>query len=48
MGCTMYGDWAKAGVVLKRLAVSLNPFAKGMLYEDGQLQAVVLKDTLLQ
>ena len=37
MGCTMYGDWAKAGVVLKRLAVSLNPFAKGMLYEDGQL-----------
>ena len=37
MGCTMYGDWAKAGVVLKRLAVNLNPFAKGMLYEDGQL-----------
>ena len=37
MGCTMYGDWSKAGVVLKRLAVNLNPFAKGMLYEDGQL-----------
>lgn len=37
MGCTMYGDWSKAGVVLKRLAVHLNPFAKGMLYEDGQL-----------
>ena len=37
MGCTMYGDWARAGVILKRLAVNLNPFAKGMLYEDGQL-----------
>lgn len=37
MGCKMYGDWSKAGVILKRLAVNLNPFAKGMLYEDGQL-----------
>lgn len=37
MGCTMYGDWSRAGVVLKRLAINLNPFAKGILYENGQL-----------
>lgn len=37
MGCTMYGDWARAGVVLKQLAVNLNPYAKGLLYEEGQL-----------
>lgn len=33
----LYGDWAKAGVVLKKLGANLNPVAKGKLYENGNL-----------
>lgn len=32
-----YGDWAKAGVVLKGLQVKLMPLAKAKLDEQGQL-----------
>lgn len=37
MGCRMYGDWSKAGVVLKRLATQLNPFARAKLDSCGNL-----------
>ena len=33
----LYGDWAKAGAVLKKLGANLNPVAKGKLYENGEL-----------
>lgn len=37
MSCTMYGDWAKAGVVLRKLATQLTPIAQGKLHENGKL-----------
>lgn len=43
MPCKVYGDWAKAGIMLRRLAVELNPFAHARLYEDGKLVLDTIK-----
>lgn len=32
-----YGDWAKAGVMLKALSVKLMPLAQAKIYENGKL-----------
>lgn len=37
MSCKLYGDWAKAGVILRTLATQLMPFARGKLDENGKL-----------
>ena len=34
---TTYGDWAKAGMVLKALRVNLMPLAKAKIDEDGRM-----------
>lgn len=38
-----YGDWAKAGVMLKALSVKLMPLAQAKIYENGQLVLDTLK-----
>lgn len=40
---SMYGDWAKAGVVLKSLNVKLMPLAQAKLDENGKLILDTLK-----
>lgn len=38
-----YGDWAKAGTILKALSVKLMPLAQAKLYENGNLVLETLK-----
>lgn len=38
-----YGDWAKAGVMLKALSVKLMPLAQIKLYENGNLVLKTIK-----
>jgi len=33
----LYGDWKRAGVVLKNLATKIAPIAQARLYEDGEM-----------
>lgn len=37
MTLTLTGDWNRAGVYLRNLAVKLKPAFEALLYEDGQL-----------
>lgn len=37
MGASLYGDWSRAGIVLRNLATKLKPIAQAKLYEDGQV-----------
>lgn len=37
MSLTLTGDWNRAGVYLRNLAVKLKPAFEALLYEDGQL-----------
>lgn len=39
----MYGDWAKAGVVLRKLSTKLQPFMKAKLDESGKLVLETIK-----
>lgn len=41
---SMYGDWAKSGVMLKALQVKLMPLAMAKLDENGKLVLDKLKD----
>lgn len=36
MSLTLTGDWNKAGIYLKNLAVRLRPAFEGQIYEDGE------------
>lgn len=33
----MYGDWRKAGIILKRMSIGLYPLAEARLMQDGKL-----------
>jgi len=37
MSSKLYGDWKRAGVVLKNLATKIAPIAQARLYEDGEM-----------
>lgn len=43
IGLSKYGDWIKAGVVLKALNVKLIPLCKAQLQDDGELILQTLK-----
>lgn len=41
---TVTGDWNKAGIYLKNLAVKLKPTFEGQLYEDGEFVLEKIRD----
>lgn len=44
MSLTLTGDWNRAGVYLKNLAVKLKPAFETQLYEDGEFVLQKMKD----
>ncbi len=44
MSLTLTGDWNKAGVYLKNLAVKLKPAFEAQLWEDGQFVLKTMQD----
>lgn len=44
MSLQLTGDWNKAGLYMKNLAVKLKPAFEAQLYEDGEFVLEVMKD----
>lgn len=44
MNLTLSGDWNRAGLYMKNLAVKLKPAFQAQLYEDGEFVLEVMKD----